>query len=121
MQTVYCEHVGDEPHLEEKDSTFTLTSRDTTITLTEDNYNGENDAITEYLEQFGRTPIKIFYCNYCDQIPNKSPTVGFLVDVENTENASDFVRLRFEDDKFAWDKTQHDLPEESLLSVTGYV
>lgn len=117
---VYCDHSEDNIEL---GTDVTLTAKKN-ITLTHDNYAGKNDVVTQYLDQYGRTPLTVYSCNYCQQVSGKSPNVAFITGIENDNLPIEFVRLRYNtnEEMFYRDPilNMFENPEGNLLCVTGY-
>lgn len=117
---VYCDHSEDNIDF---GTNVTLATKKN-ITLTDDNYNGQDDIVTRYLDNYGRTPLTVYSCNYCQQVSGESPNVAFITGIENDNLPINFVRLRYDSDKEMFYRdpilNAFENPEGNLLCVTAY-
>lgn len=123
MTVVYCEHSVDMPKNEELGADFTLTEK-MSLTLTKDNLLDNDEKVMEYLDDFGRTPLTIYSCEYCTKVSKKSSNVAFITGIQNENYPIEFVRLRYipEREGFVRDEMAevYNHPEGNLLSIVGY-
>jgi hypothetical protein len=111
------------PENKELAADFTLTEK-MSLTLTEDNLLDNDEKVMEYLDDFGRTPLTIYSCKYCNKTSNKSSNVAFITGIQNENHPIEFVRLRYIPEKEGFVRDDmvevYNHPEENLLSVVGY-
>lgn len=123
MTVVYCEHSVDMPENKELGADFTLTEK-MSLTLTEDNLLDDDEKVMEYLNDFGRTPLTIYSCEYCNKVSKRSPNVAFITGIQNENHPIEFVRLRYIPEKEGFVRDEmvevYNHPEGNLLSVVGY-
>lgn len=115
---VYCDHMYD--ILDVSDDVIAEDAqldKMNSFPLTKEDYVGENDVVSEFLDKNESYDLYQYSCPYCESLGRPS-IVAFIINLDSEHH---FIRLRKVNKKWKWDKIESPFNGKDIRGYQGYV